>query len=91
MQIQGPSFVHGPQSIAAPHRSVRSAAGQSAAAGGVDELSISPQAQAASESRGTEEVRWDRVAELKAQIASGEYETDEKLSAAVGNLLDALG
>jgi hypothetical protein len=33
----------------------------------------------------------DRVNEIRAQIAAGTYETDEKLDIAVGRLLDEIG
>ena len=36
------------------------------------------------------DVRTDKVAEIKAQIASGAYEDDKKLDAAVDRLLDDL-
>ncbi|MDP6556758.1 MAG: flagellar biosynthesis anti-sigma factor FlgM [Pirellulaceae bacterium] len=37
------------------------------------------------------DVRTDRVAELRAQIASGAYETDAKLDVALDRLLDEIG
>ncbi|HEX8342833.1 MAG TPA: flagellar biosynthesis anti-sigma factor FlgM [Tepidisphaeraceae bacterium] len=36
----------------------------------------------------TNDVRMDKVAEIKAQIAAGTYETDEKLQAAADKMLD---
>ena len=36
------------------------------------------------------DVRTDKVADLKAQIAAGTYETDDKLTAAADQLLDDL-
>ena len=38
----------------------------------------------------TNDVRWDKVNEIKAQIADGTYETDDKLNTAAGKLLDDL-
>lgn len=38
----------------------------------------------------TNDIRVDKVAEIKAQIAAGTYETDEKLQAAADRLLDEL-
>ena len=36
----------------------------------------------------TNDVRWSKVNEIKAQIANGSYETDDKLNAAADKLLD---
>jgi len=51
-------------------------------------VDISPEAQLLSQARDLPEIRADRVAAIKAQIASGTYETDAKLDAALENLLD---
>ncbi|MGB2500635.1 MAG: flagellar biosynthesis anti-sigma factor FlgM, partial [Mariniblastus sp.] len=53
----------------------------------VDSLEISAEAQMLSTS-GATDIRADRVADLRAQIASGEYETPEKLEAAVATLAE---
>ena len=37
------------------------------------------------------DVRWDRVNQIRAQIAEGTHETDEKMQVAVGRLLDEIG
>ena len=37
------------------------------------------------------DVRQDRIDQIRAQIAEGTYETDEKLDVAVGRLLDEIG
>lgn len=63
---------------------------QSASAGNqapVDQLDLSFEAQILSGG----EIRADRVAQVKAEIASGVYETDAKLDAAVERLLDEIG
>jgi negative regulator of flagellin synthesis FlgM len=54
----------------------------------VDQLDISPQAQMMSAAASGGEVRMDRVAEIRTQIASGNYDTAEKIDAAVGQMLD---
>jgi flagellar biosynthesis anti-sigma factor FlgM len=36
----------------------------------------------------TNDVRWDKVNEIKAQIANGSYETDDKLTAAADKMLE---
>ena len=53
----------------------------------VDSLEISAEAQMLSTS-GATDIRADRVADLRAQIASGDYETPEKLEAAVSRMFD---
>ncbi len=92
MQIQGPSHLHGAQPINAPHR-----AAQTEPTGGtrslteVDQLDISHEADLVSRVQGLPDIRTDRVAELRAQIASGTYETDAKLDVALDRLLDEIG
>lgn len=57
-----------------------------------DQLDLSPEALAVSSSQGSGEVfRADRVAELRAAIAQGNYDTDDKMSAALDKFLDQLG
>lgn len=53
----------------------------------VDSLEISAEAQMLSTS-GATDIRADRVADLRAQIASGAYETPEKLEAAVSRMFE---
>ncbi|MGY8748238.1 MAG: flagellar biosynthesis anti-sigma factor FlgM [Pirellulales bacterium] len=53
----------------------------------VDSLEISAEAQMLS-TTGATDIRADRVADLRAQIASGEYETPEKLEAAVSRMFE---
>ncbi len=98
MKVYGPAQLHAAQSISAPHttRSTRS----TTSIGNVntqDEVNISDAAQqvdqtqasqAASSSSG---IRSDRVSSIRSQIASGTYETPDKLDAAVSRLLDAIG
>ncbi len=55
----------------------------------VDQVDISFEAQMLSGTQ-TDNVRAERVATIKAQIASGVYETPGKLDAAVSRLLDEL-
>jgi negative regulator of flagellin synthesis FlgM len=91
MQIHGLSHLHGAQPISGPQRTNAAAsASQVDTWAGVDELDISPEAELVSEIRDLPDVRADRVAEIRAQIASGVYETDAKLDVAVGRLLDEI-
>lgn len=91
MQIYGPTQVHGPQQISAPHN-IRTAEGTRATGGvrGSDEVAISDAGQLLAQIRDLPEMRIDRVAELRAAIAGGAYETEEKLDAALESLLDEI-
>ena len=53
----------------------------------VDQLDISAEAQMMSTSASSD-VRADRVADIRAQIANGQYETAEKLEVAVSRMFD---
>lgn len=55
-----------------------------------DQLELSFEAQMMSVNTTGSTIRADRVAELKAQIASGQYETSERLDAAVSRMLDEI-
>lgn len=62
----------------------------------VDQLDISSATGAnridvSSQVAGGGEIRIERVAELRRQIADGSYETPEKLDAALDRLLDQIG
>lgn len=67
----------------------------SASASAVDELELSSEAQQISQAQGTgapaslsSDIRTDKVAALREAIASGTYETPERMSAALDKLLD---
>lgn len=91
MQIQGPANLHGAQAIQAPQR-VKAPTPQQPADSihGADQLDISPEADMISRIRDVPDIRTDRVAEIKAQIAEGVYDTDAKLEVAMGRLFDEL-
>ena len=99
MHVYGPSHVHGPQAIGAPHHGRELQESPSAAhKPAADELSISDAGNQAAEAAGLAgqvkhlpEVRQERVDQIRAQIASGTYETQQKLDLAVERLLDELG
>ncbi len=94
MYIYGSSHVHSAQPIAAPHKfgGVQSTqAPQARGLSGVDQLDISPEAEMLSQVHNLPEVRQDRVAELRAQIKNGTYDTDAKLEVALSRLLDEIG
>jgi len=99
MQIYGPATLHGPQSLKGPHNG-HPAPQQPTSKPGMarDELNISDAGRVASETAGLvdsaknlPEIRQDRVAEIRAQIASGTYETAEKIDGAIERLLDEIG
>lgn len=91
MQIHGPSHVHGPQPVNAPHRLPASpATARSGQVVGADHLDISREADMVSRMRDIPEIRADRVAQIRAAIEAGTYETPDKIEIAVGRLLDEL-
>ena len=92
MQIYGPSYLHGAQPLSAPHgaRSTQSTASADTAPI-QDELNLSDTAQMIDQVRQTPDIRQDRVSALRSQIASGTYETHDKLDVAVNRLLDEIG
>ncbi len=58
----------------------------------VDQLDLSTEAQGVSSTEANSgDIRVDRVADIRRQIAEGSYDTDEKLSAALDSFLDQLG
>ena len=88
MQINGPARVHGAQSINAPHRT---AAAPKPTAAPADQLDLSSEADFVGQVKDLPDIRADRVAQIRAEIASGAYETDDKLDAALDRLLDEMG
>ena len=81
--------MHNAQPLNGPHRPIPASPSASpASAQPVDELSISAEGASISQVRGSADIRADRVARIRAEIASGIYETDAKLDAAVERLLD---
>jgi negative regulator of flagellin synthesis FlgM len=84
--------LHGAQSIGAPHSSrAASPAATTSSRPIQDEVQISDAAQLVEQVRNMPDIRQDRVAQIRAEIASGTYETDEKLEVALGRLLDEIG
>lgn len=95
MHIQGASSIHGPQAVNAPHGRVANATSAPASTPrSADEVNISSAAQAAdlvNLVRQLPDVRADRVAELRQQIAAGGYDSEERISAALERFLDEVG
>lgn len=101
MQIFGPFRVSTTQAAGGPQRLAGQQQpppppGHQPSAGPVDQLDLSSAAGGAerlgggSPIAGSGEIRIDRVAELRRQIADGSYETPEKLDAALDRLLDEI-
>lgn len=92
MQVFGPTQVHGPQSLGSPHRAAPPApTPASSQYEVVDEVSFSAEAEYIAQARELPEIRAERVAQIKAAIENGTYETDERLNGALDRLLDEIG
>jgi negative regulator of flagellin synthesis FlgM len=93
MQITGPSYIHAPHSVNAPHaaRGSQSIGAANTSAAITDQLDISAAGQFADMMSSIPDIRQDRVSALRAAIAEGTYETDQKLSVALDRLLDEIG
>ena len=94
MQINGPAHLHGAQAINPPHhntRASRASEAQVSSLAEVDQLDISREADLVSRVHDVPAIRQDRVAEIRSQIESGVYETDDKLDGALERLLDEIG
>ena len=92
MHVYGPAHLHGAQPIGAPHTSRLSRPAAPSPSGPIqDELQISDAAQFVEEVREMPDVRQDKIDRIRAQIAAGTYETEEKLDIAIGHLLDEIG
>ena len=97
MQIYGPFRVSTNQSVS-PNNRVQTApnskVAENASRSPVDQLDLSSSVsdvnrlQNTSEVTANGEIRVDRVAELRRQIANGTYETPEKIDAALDRILD---
>jgi len=91
MQIYGPSQLHGPQTISAPHAARTNAAPcVSSSFSTSDELQISDAGRLVEQAKQLPDVRFDRVESLRAQIAAGTYETADKLNVALDRLLNEI-
>ena len=90
MEIHGPGQIHGPQSNKAPQR-LQPAQADAVDNTPLDHVDISAEADFVSQVHDLPDIRADRVADIRTQIESGVYETDEKLDVAVSRLLDEIG
>lgn len=91
MQIYGPGPVHGPHSINPAHlQGTRETSEAQRAVLPQDEVQISEMGKMLEALSEVPDIREDRVAQIRQQIAAGEYETEQKLNLAVDRLLDEL-
>lgn len=92
MQINSTHQIHGTQALNGPHFNNRpqQATGPTSAQP-VDQLDISSEALAASSGKNVDGIRTDLVAQLRSEIASGSYETADKLETAIERLFDSIG
>ena len=92
MQVYGPAHLHGAQSVGPPHAARISRPAEPIAGAPIqDELQISDAGRLVEKVHELPEIRQDRVDQIRAQIADGTYETEEKLQIALGRLLDEIG
>jgi negative regulator of flagellin synthesis FlgM len=91
MQVFGPSSVQSSRAIT-PNLQTSSVRGASTPTkiDTVDQLELSGEAQRLMQVQQAPELRADRVAEIRAQIQAGKYESLEKVSVAVDRLLNEL-
>lgn len=90
MQVFGPGHIHGPQGLGGPHLVRGSQQARPAAPPIQDELQLSEAAQRLADIQESQSIRWDRVRQIRAEIAAGTYETPEKLEIALRRLLERL-
>ena len=92
MQISGLSQIHQAHSAQPSQKFDTEAASRpDSQVYGPDEVEFSQEAQAASQTAETGEIRANRIADIRAQIQAGTYETPEKLELALKRMLGDLG
>jgi anti-sigma28 factor (negative regulator of flagellin synthesis) len=91
MHVYGPAHLHGAQPVNAPHISRLAPPTAPRSTAIEDELQISDAAQMMGRVHDMPDIRQDLVQRIRSEIASGAYETDEKLDVALGRLLDEIG
>jgi anti-sigma28 factor (negative regulator of flagellin synthesis) len=96
MQISGNFSVSGVDASRSAARSNAPEASQpqsqASSVSPIDQLDLSPEALSVGKSdQAGETFRADKVASLREAIAQGNYDTDEKMSAALDSFLDQLG
>ena len=92
MQVNGPFSVNGAKSIqpSNQHSKVDQASETENIFQPNDQVDLSPEATWMMQIGEMPQVRSEKVAEIRAQIESGEYETDEKMEVALDRFLDEM-
>lgn len=90
MEIQRTPGVSGPTPIEGKRVESAGPTQSMGTPGVADRVEISEAARLLAQVRNVPEMRMDRIAELKRQIESGEYETEEKLRVAVDRFLEEI-
>lgn len=96
MEISGNFSLAGVQSLKGASRTpstpATSATSESSILAPVDQLDLSPEAQALGEATNdNSEIRTEKVAALRRAIAEGTYDSPERMSAALDKFLEQLG
>jgi negative regulator of flagellin synthesis FlgM len=91
MEIYGASRLNSAQPVYGAHRTNHvEQVDTPNALHGADQVEISAEAELVSRVHETQDIRADRVDEIRRQIAAGVYETSDKLDVALGRLLDEI-
>lgn len=88
MQIHGASHVAPAHSISGPQFARTEPTAPAAGGPIVDSLELSAEADAASGLSDVGGLRLDRINQIRAELANGTYDTEEKLSSALDRFLD---
>lgn len=83
--LGGSNPIYRPTAISKP--APKPAAAEAYSPNNVDRLELSNVDRLMTQLK-TNDVRWDKVNEIKAMIANGTYETDERVDGAIDKLLD---
>lgn len=92
MQIYGAGPLHGPHGVNPTHMQ-RTQAAPSASSAGLpqDHLEISSVGRMLEQIQDLPEIRHEKVAALRKAIASGTYDTPDRMNLALDRLLDEIG
>jgi negative regulator of flagellin synthesis FlgM len=92
MQIYGPGPIQGSQSVGSLHALRATHTSEvSRATVPQDAVEISEMGQLLESLNQVSDMRMDRINQIRSAIASGSYETEERLSVALNRLLDEIG